>query len=260
VYTAAAVVPPPSTTDDASSPEKLDDATADDTQERYPLPSVTVDIVAWAVLEADLKVLLIRRKLSPFLGAWALPGGFVRVGADPKAQGEGLLEAAERELVEETQLRPGMVALQQLGVFGPAGRDPRTRVITIAHWGCVRPELAAFIRAGTDAADARWFSWRHIDDVELAFDHATILRRGHRRLVEAMEDEEVDGVLSPERFSIAELRAIHEAVRGEPLDPANFRRRFLARVDEGQAEVTEGHKVTGRRRAHVYRWAVNGSG
>ncbi len=248
MYTAAAVVPPPSST----SPTDADAPSGE--QERYPLPSVTVDIVAWAVLEADLKVLLIRRKVSPFLGSWALPGGFVRVGPTPDEQGEDLLAAAERELVEETDLRPGAVRLQQLGVFGPAGRDPRTRVITIAHWGCVRPELAAFIRAGTDAADARWWSWSAIDDMELAFDHDVILRRGHRRLVEAMEDEEVDDQLSPERFSIAELRAIHEAVRGAPLDPANFRRRFLARVQEGDVEVAEGQKVTGRRRAHVYRW------
>ena len=73
-------------------------------------------------------------------------------------------------------------------------------------------------------------------------------------LREAIEDEEVDRQLTPERFSIAELRALHETVLGQPLDPANFRRRFLARVQEGELEVTDGQKVTGRRRAQVYRW------
>jgi len=222
--------------------------------EKYPLPSVTVDIAAWAVLESDLKILLIRRKVSPFLGAWALPGGFVRVGTGPDDQGEDLHEAAERELREETHLRAGAVSMQQLGAFGSAGRDPRTRVITIAHWCSVRPELAAYVRAGSDAEQAAWFSWPKIDDVEIAFDHRTILDHARERLRDAIAHEGADRDLTPERFSIAELRAIHEASSGAPIDPANFRRHFLARVAAGEAVATSGARVTGRRRAVVYEW------
>lgn len=226
---------------------------------RWPLPSVTVDIVAFAVLEADLKVLLVRRKVSPFLGAWALPGGFVRVGPTAEEQGEDLDEAAERELLEETHLPPGSVRLRQLATFGPAGRDPRTRVITVAHWCGVRPELAAFARAGTDAEETWWCPTRRLGDVELAFDHRTILERGLAALQEAVLEEEADRELTPEVFSVAELRAVHEVVLGRPLDAGNFRRHFLSRLAAGEAVEAEGSRVTGRRRASVYRWRPPGA-
>ena len=48
--------------------------------EAFPRPAVTVDIVILTLVDADLKVLLVRRSEHPFKGKWALPGGFVRVG------------------------------------------------------------------------------------------------------------------------------------------------------------------------------------
>src|SRR4051812_33246280 len=75
----------------------------------YPRPAVTVDIVVLTIVDADLKVLLIKRDEHPFKGRWALPGGFVRVGDTPKGRGEDLDEAAARELAEETGLPRGTV-------------------------------------------------------------------------------------------------------------------------------------------------------
>ena len=45
----------------------------------YPRPSVTVDLIIFTIAENDLKVLLIRRKLEPYKGRWALPGGFIEM-------------------------------------------------------------------------------------------------------------------------------------------------------------------------------------
>ena len=59
----------------------------------YPRPALTVDAVVFGLDEEDLKVLLIRRDLEPFMGKWALPGGFVRIG-------ESLEDAVRRELQE----------------------------------------------------------------------------------------------------------------------------------------------------------------
>src|SRR5688572_12548436 len=74
---------------------------------QYPRPSVAVDIVVFTIIDADLKVLLIRRQNHPFKGAWALPGGFVRVGESADDRGEDLDEAAARRLSEETKLPRG---------------------------------------------------------------------------------------------------------------------------------------------------------
>ena len=58
----------------------------------YPRPSVTTDICLFTVVEDDLRILLIRRGLEPFKGAWALPGGFLQ-------ETETLDQCAARELI-----------------------------------------------------------------------------------------------------------------------------------------------------------------
>src|SRR5262245_10128017 len=148
----------------------------------YPRPSVAVDLVVFTILDADLKVLLIRRGEQPFKGKWALPGGFLRVGTTPAQQGEDLDEAAARELAEETSLPKGSAYLEQLYTFGKPGRDPRGRVISVAYYALVRPTLAPLVRAGGDAADAGWRSVTEIGELDLAFDHQQILELAKARI------------------------------------------------------------------------------
>src|ERR1035437_626325 len=88
--------------------------------------SVTVDLAIFTVREDELQVLLITRGNEPFLGAPALPGGYVR-------DGETLDEAALRELSEETGVNGRQLHLEQLQAFGAPDRDPRGRVITVAY-------------------------------------------------------------------------------------------------------------------------------
>ncbi len=66
--------------------------------DKYPRPSVTVDVCIFSrAADGALRTLLIRRGGHPFLGWWALPGGFAQPG-------ERVEEAAARELEEETNL------------------------------------------------------------------------------------------------------------------------------------------------------------
>ncbi len=116
---------------------------------RYRKPSVAADMV---IFSADggapcLRLLLIRRKGHPYLGSWALPGGFVEAG-------ETVDQAASRELEEETHVRQGY--LEQLGVFSRWGRDPRMWVMSSAHMALVDGSQLP-VEAGDDAGDARWF-------------------------------------------------------------------------------------------------------
>ncbi len=121
----------------------------------YPRPSLTVDIVIMTVLDTDLKILLVKRAQAPFKNRWALPGGFVHV-SDEGDQGEDLQEAAHRELCEETGLPRGRVFLEQLYTFGATKRDPRGRVVTVAYYALVPPNLVPLVSAGSDASDAVW--------------------------------------------------------------------------------------------------------
>ena len=221
----------------------------------WPRPSVTVDLVVFTVTDADLKVLLIRRKGHPYRGCWALPGGFLDVGDAFEDQGEDLEEAALRELHEETGLPRGAVFLEQLRTFGRAGRDPRTRVITVAYLALVRPDLAHLVQAGSDAADARWHSVEsEAGELELAFDHSEILDAGLERVRGRIDYAPIAFELVGGTFTVAELRAAHEAVKGVTYDPGNFRRRFKRMLTDGAIEEAPGRRHTGTRPARVYRF------
>jgi 8-oxo-dGTP diphosphatase len=224
----------------------------------YARPSVAVDLVVFTVLDGALQVLLVRRGEPPFEGAWALPGGFLRVGEGREEQGEDLEEAASRELQEETGLENGAVYLAQLGAFGKAGRDPRMRVISVAYYALVPPDLAGEVRAGGDAAQAGFRRVSEASKWELAFDHAEILSRALERLREEIDRSDVAWALVPASFSIAELRAVHEAVKGVSQDPGNFRRRFHRLLDDGVIEAAPGKRITVSKPAAVYRFARRG--
>lgn len=215
-------------------------------------PSVTVDMVILTILDGALSMLVVERGGDPYKGKLALPGGFVHVGEGGRG-GESLDDAAARELVEETGLSRAQVLLTQTGAFGTPGRDPRGRVITVAYTALVRPEIAAFVRAGSDAAAARWV---HVTKARgLAFDHDAIVRVTLERVRADIERTSTALHLAPETFSVAELRAVFEALLGRALDAGNFRRRFLRFVEDGVVVKAVGTRVTSRKRAQVFRAA-----
>jgi 8-oxo-dGTP diphosphatase len=221
--------------------------------EHYARPSVTVDLTIFSVWDTDLKVLLIQRKEPPFRGDWALPGGFVRVGDGFDDQGEDLAAAAHRELAEETGLPEHSTYLEQLGAFGQPGRDPRMRIISIAYFALVRATLAPRVVAGSDASDAQWFSVSECP--ALAFDHGQILARAVDHIRDSIHRTNLAFELVRETFTIAELRAVYEAVMGVPYDPGNFRRSFLRMEQDGILERCPGKRSTGTRPAAIYRFA-----
>lgn len=180
---------------------------------KYDRPSVTVDTVIFTRREKTLHILLIQRKGWPFAGHWAIPGGFVQMG-------ESLEDAARRELQEETGVTGAY--LEQLQAFGDPGRDPRTRVITVAYMALI-PSDTLTLRADTDAADARWFP---IDGLPspLAFDHDRILACALQTLRHRLENSNVAKGLLPRRFTLTQLQEVYEALLDRALDKRNFRK------------------------------------
>jgi 8-oxo-dGTP diphosphatase len=221
----------------------------------YARPAVTVDLVVLTVVDAELRVLLVRRNEHPSKGAWALPGGFVRVGDGHHAQGEDLEAAAARELEEETGLTTSDVFLEQLGAFGKAGRDPRMRVITVAYYALVRPDLVARVRPGGDASDVGWRDVAHARRSKLAFDHKDILDAALARLRSRIESTDIAAGLVPATFTIPELRHVHALVTGTPPDPGNFRRRVQRMLEDHVIEQAPGKRITSSKPALVYRFA-----
>ena len=218
--------------------------------------ALTVDLVLLTIRAGTLQVLLVERAIEPFLGSWALPGGFV-------LEDEDLDDAARRELAEETGLEDVPGHLEQLRTYATPGRDPRQRVITVAHLGLL-PDLPSPV-AGSDAAGA---AWRPVADLlgddggpgtrpsagrpVLAFDHARILADGVERARAKLEYTTLASSFVAEPFTLAELRLVYEAVWGVALDPANFRRKVLS--TPGFVVDTATRTSTGRGRpASLYR-------
>ncbi len=220
----------------------------------YPRASLTVDLVIFTIIDAQLRILLVRRKEHPFKGDWALPGGFVRVGETAKDQGEDVDAAARRELHEETGLEPDRVFLEQLYTFGRAGRDPRMRVVTVAYYALVRPDLAPFVRAGGDVSDVDWIAVESLGKQHLAFDHKEIIDTALARIRGKLEYSDLAFDLVPATFTIPELRHVFAIVLDRPMDPGNFRRRFNGLVDAGVIERAPGKRITASKPAAVFRF------
>jgi len=170
----------------------------------YDHPALTVDVVLLSLGARGLSVLLIQRGKPPFQGRWAFPGGFVDVGESPP-------EAAARELKEETDILD--LHLEQLRAFGDPDRDPRGHTVTIAYLAVVAAQGCRPIKAGSDAAQARWWSVRDLPP--LAFDHTEILDVALQRLRSRLPcalPEVGPFPLLPEELTLGELRAAQQAI------------------------------------------------
>jgi 8-oxo-dGTP diphosphatase len=202
----------------------------------YPRPAVTVDCVIFGYGgdHDSLNVLLIERKAPPFVGQWALPGGFIHMT-------ETLDQAARRELQEETGVEPAF--LEQLYTFGGIGRDPRGRTITVAYYALVR-SLDHNPAGGTDARQAAWFS---IDDLpQLAFDHHDIFDAALERLRGKVRYAPIGFGLLPKKFTLYELQHLYETILETDLDKRNFRRKVKDTgllIDTGEVQQNVPHRA-----------------
>src|SRR5690242_2147551 len=206
----------------------------------YEAPiGLTADPVVFTLLDGALCVLLARRLEEPQRGMFALPGGFVGSSEAPE-------QTAERKLREKTGV--GSVHLEQLRTYASPTRDPRGWLPSIAYLALVGPEALPEERPAE--RDASWHPVAALPD--LALDHATIVQDGLWRLHARVADKawfvRVAGGLLPEEFTLRQAQLLYEALRGETVDPANFRRDVRATgllVDTG-AHLRDGPVRPGR--------------
>ncbi|MGW1990791.1 NUDIX hydrolase [Embleya sp. NPDC001921] len=190
----------------------------------FPPFAVTVDLAVFTVREGRLHALLIRRGQEPYAGRWALPGGFVL----PHESAE---TAARRELAEETGLSEHVVAalhLEQLRTYSDPGRDPRMRVVSVAHTALVPDLPEPVATGGGDASAARWIPVPSDEALPLAFDHDHILADARDRVGARLEHTCLATAFCPPQFTLGELHQVYETVWATTLDLPNFRRKVLA--------------------------------
>lgn len=116
-----------------------------------PFPPVFV--TADAIVVCSGHVLVIKRKVNPGKGLYAVPGGFIR-------QNEFVRDGAIRELREETGIRLDKQILESSivdsCVFDYPNRSERGRTITHGFYLKLKDGKLPEIKAGDDAAEALW--------------------------------------------------------------------------------------------------------
>ncbi|MDT7833334.1 NUDIX domain-containing protein [Flavobacteriaceae bacterium S356] len=191
---------------------------------------LTVDAVVFGYEDGIISVLLIKRKYEPYKGKWAIPGGFI-------LENESLKKAVERELQEETGIK--ISYLEQLYTFGKPDRDPRGRIVSIAYFGLVRPNVFS-ISASTDAEEVQWFN---IDDLpKLSFDHKEILNVATQRLRGKITYEPIGFELLDKKFPFSDLEKLYTTLLGRKIDRRNFRKKIISLnvLDELEEKISKG--------------------
>ena len=195
--------------------------------------------VVLQVREARLQVLLWERAREPYLGAWALPGGFL--GPD-----ETLEESIRRHLAAKVDVRE-LAHLEQLETRSDPARHPSERVIGTAYVGLVP--------AGLDPAVPRDTAWHPVAALpSLAFDHGSIALAGRERLRAKLSYTNIGFGLAPPTFTISELRSLYRAALGHDVSATNLQRVLLRRRLLEPTGESRPPGPTGGRPAAVFRF------
>ena len=191
--------------------------------------SFSLDCVIFGYQDGEIKVLLIKRAMQPFLNDWAIPGDLVYPDED-------LPDAARRILKDLTNL--DNIELHQAQTFGAPDRHPQGRVITAAYLALVKlDELHA--EASSWAEEVRWVPIHELD--KLAFDHNLIVSSTFKVLQQKLSSHPVCFELLPEKFTLNEMQQLYEYAFDVEMDKANFRKKIksipLIKLNEKQQNV-----------------------
>lgn len=242
--------------------------------------SLTSDIVIFSVSSEEvdnyrknekksMSVLLVKRATYPFKDKWCFPGGFVKIDED-------LEDAPMRILKRETNI--DNIYLEQLYTFGDVKRDPRMRIISTAYMALIdKNRLDTLLNSAASWFDITLleeeenivtivldngekkikliiekvlrdkttdrYTYKVIENEDLAFDHAKVLIAGIERLRNKVEYTDIVFNMMPEFFTLKELQQVYEIILNKKLlDPA-FRRIIGSKVEKTQyIKSGEGHR------------------
>src|SRR5213595_2440324 len=199
-----------------------------------PAPAHVSLAVVLQVRAGELQVLLWRRALEPFAGAWSLPGGYLE-------RGETLEQSIRRHLAEKVDVRE-LAHLEQLETRSEPERTPDEWQLATAYLGLVPSDADPRVPDDTE--------WHPVDALPpLAFDHESIALAGRERLRAKLSYTNIGFALAPGEFTISELRDLYGAALGHDVSATNLQRVLLRR------EVLE---PTGRRAAGPARSSASG--
>ena len=191
------------------------------------------------VREGLLQSLLWQRAREPFLGAWALPGGYLEPG-------ETLEESIRRHLAVKVDVRE-LAHLEQLETLSDPERNPLEWELATAYLGLVPADVDPEV-----PEDTRWHPVSRLP--KLAFDHRAIVLAGRDRLRAKLSYTNVAFALAPPVFTISELRELYVAALGHEISATNLQRVLLRREVLDPTGERRGPGRSGGRPAALYRF------
>ena len=212
-------------------------------------PHVSVDCVVFGFDGEKLKVLLIERSITEqneLYNDKKLPGSII-------LNDEDLDAAASRVLTELTGLKN--IYLSQFRSFGGPDRtkNPRDilwlenttqlkigRIVTVAYVALIKIDRK--IQVKYENTKASWFDLNEVANMNLAFDHAEIIKGGLEHIRHNLDIEpHLLFELLPRKFTVSQLRSLYDTVHQTNSDVRNFQKKVaqmphlvvLDEVEEG---------------------------
>ena len=210
------------------------------------MPFTRIEVVVMTILNGELGVLLAKRMEDPYAGAWALPGGVLRIDLDNS------LESAASRVVHE-RLGTKLLNLEQLCSVGGPKRDPRAPWALSVVYRALLPSHELDANAGKRIEALEWRN--AVDSASnktLAFDHADLIGQAVERTKSQVNSLEFPTGLLQNHFTLGELQTLSEQVLGHSIDKSSFRRKLS---DRDLVELVDGEFRRGPfRPAQLYRF------
>lgn len=208
----------------------------------HPKFHIAVDCIIFGFNKEGLSLLLLKRNMEPFYGAWSLMGGFVQTD-------ESVDEAAKRVLREYTGL--SQVYMEQVGTFGAVDRDPGERVVSVVYYALIN--INDYDKKCVEEHNGYWAK---IDELPtLLFDHRQMVDKAREMMKQKASCAPIGFNLLPELFTLTQLQNLYEAIYGYPIDKRNFRKKVAEMNFIEQTELID--KISSRRGARLYKFNNN---
>lgn len=200
---------------------------------------VAVDCIVFGFDGNEIKLLLFKRKVEPWMGEWSLVGSFIK-------NDKSLEDSAAEVLYESTGIKD--VFLEELKTFSTVDRDAGGRVISVAFFSLIRIDEIDI--ETVEHFNAKWFSLDKIP--KLILDHDEMVQCAIHKLKTKVRRKPVGFNLLPEKFTLPQLQVLYESIYQKKMDSRNFRKKIIS--FDILTRTHEKDKSSSKKGAYLYRF------